>query len=165
MHRATPIAALALAAAAPAAGLTVVAHASAAPAKTQVLKFYATSLQLKLLNLGDPEFSLGDESVFSDTLLTRPNGQRVGFDGGVCTVVRVDDAAAGSGILQCLVTMSLTGGTISTQGLNTVKNLALAGTEVSAITGGTGRYQSARGQARITFLPGDNANIKLTITD
>jgi hypothetical protein len=108
---------------------------------------------------------LGDESVFSDNLLTGPGGKRVGFDGGVCTVVRVDDAAAGSGILHCVVTMSLKGGTITLQGLNTVKNLAPVGTELTAITGGTGRYQAARGQSSITFLPAGKANIKLTITN
>jgi hypothetical protein len=165
MHRATPIATLALAAAATAAGPAIVADASAAPAKRQVLNFYATPLQFKLLDIADiGMFSLGDEAVFSDNLLTGPGGKRVGFDGGVCTVIIVDDATAGSGTLHCVITTSLKGGTITTQGFNKVKNLAPSGTELSAITGGTGRYQAARGQLRVTFLPAGKANIKLTIT-
>jgi hypothetical protein len=93
----------------------------------------------------------------------RPS-RSVGFDGGVCTVVRVDDAVAGSGILQCLVTTSLKGGTITTQGLETVKSLALAGTEVAAITGGTGRFRSARGRGLISFVAVGKAKIELTIS-
>jgi hypothetical protein len=164
MRRATPITVLALAAAAPVAGSTVVAHSSATPAKPEVLKLYAPLLQSKLLDLSDAGFGLGDQSVFSDKLLTAPNGQDLGFDGGVCTVVRVDDAAAGSGILHCVVTMSLKGGTISTQGFTTVKNLALTGKEVAGITGGTGRFRSARGEALINFTGPGKANVTLTIS-
>ena len=107
-------------------------------------------LNNKELDLGDTGFSLGDEAVFSDDLLTKPNGQRIGFDGGVCTVVRVDDAAAGSGILHCVVAMSVKGGTITMQGLNTVRNLALSGMEVSAITGGTGRCPAYSAPRRLS---------------
>src|SRR3954452_7607675 len=166
MRRATPIATLALAAVATAAGPTVVADASAAPAKKEVLNLYATPLQSKLLDIADPGmFSLGDEAVFSDNLLTGPDGRRVGFDGGVCTVIIVDDPTAGSGTLHCVITTFIKGGTITTQGFNRVKSLTPFGTELSAITGGTGRYRAARGQSSITFLPAGKANIKLTITN
>src|SRR4051812_7959197 len=138
-RRAAPIAILALVASAP------VAHAathrgaergargpvsSSHAARIQILRFEATVVQSKLLDLGDVGFGLGDQAVFADELRTTgPNGRSAGFDGGVCTVVRVDDAVAGSGILQCLVTTSLKGGTISTQSLETVKNLTPVGTE------------------------------------
>ena len=56
------------------------------------------------------KFSLGDRVVFSDDLLTSKGGTQVGTDGGECTVVRVTDAATGSGVLQCTVTFSLPGG-------------------------------------------------------
>jgi hypothetical protein len=55
-------------------------------------------VQSKLLDLGDVGFGLGDQAVFADELRTTgPNGRSAGFNGGVCTVVRVDDAVAGSG--------------------------------------------------------------------
>jgi len=173
-RRAAPIAILALVASAP------VAHAathrgaergargpvsSSHAARIQILRFEATVVQSKLLDLGDVGFGLGDQAVFADELRTTgPNGRSAGFDGGVCTVVRVDDAVAGSGILQCLVTTSLKGGTISTQSLETVKNLTPVGTEVGAITGGTGRFQFARGQGLITSVAAGKATIELVIT-
>jgi hypothetical protein len=106
---------------------------SAGRGSGNVIKLSATLAQIKLLDLGDAGFSLGDESVFTDDLLTRKDGKKVGFTGGVCTVVRVADAAMQSGTVQCLVTFTLKGGQITTQGFNTVTNLAITGTQVSAV--------------------------------
>jgi hypothetical protein len=167
---AAPIAILALIAGAPAAQAVTQKPAvhrtlsSSHAARIQVLRFDARLVQAKLLDLDDAGFGLGDQAVFSDELLTAPNGHSAGFDGGVCTVVRVDDAATGSGILQCLVTTSLKGGTITTQSLETVKNLTPTGAEVAAITGGTGRFQFARGQGLITSVAAGKATIELVIT-
>lgn len=130
----------------------------------KTIRFYAPTVQLKLIDLGDAGFSLGDESVFSDDLLTAPNGKRLGFDGGICTVVRVKDAGTQTGTLQCLVTYSLPRGQITTQTLTDVANLSLSGTQPAAITGGTGRYSKARGKAAIEFLNGGTAaNVTLSI--
>ena len=63
----------------------------------KTIRFYAPTVQFKLIDLGDAGVSLGDESVFSDDLLTAPNGKPLGFDGGTCTVVRVKDAATQTG--------------------------------------------------------------------
>lgn len=84
------------------------AHA-AAVGGTQRLSFFAPEVQQKLLDLGDPGFSLGDELIFTDNVLTRKNGPQVGTDGGVCTVIRVTDASALAGTLECQVTFSLPG--------------------------------------------------------
>ena len=124
-----------------------------------VVKVFAPTVQLKLIDLGDPGFSLGDESVFSDNLLTRKNGSMVGFDGGVCTVARVANAAAATGTLQCLVTFSLNGGQIATQGLNQLTNGQFTGTQTAAITGGTGRFRGAKGQVVVEFLSSTEANV------
>jgi hypothetical protein len=130
----------------------------------KTLRLYAPTVQLKLLDLDDPGFGLGDEAVFSDDLLTAPNGKTVGFDGGVCTVVRVKDAGTQAGVLQCLVTYSLPHGQVTTQALTDTAGGGLAGTQLAAITGGTGRYRNARGQATIEFLNGGAAaNVTLSI--
>jgi hypothetical protein len=130
----------------------------------KTLRFYAPTVQFKLIDLGDTGFSLGDESVFSDDLLTAPNGKPLGFDGGTCTVVRVKDAGTQTGTVQCLVTFSLRDGQITTQSLSDVANGGLSGTQPAAITGGTGRYRKARGQAAIEFINGGTAaNITLSI--
>ena len=130
----------------------------------KTITFYAPTVQFKLIDLGDTGFSLGDESVFSDDLLTAPNGETLGFDGGTCTVVRVKDAKTQTGTVQCLVTFSLRDGQITTQSLSDVANGGLSGTQPAAITGGTGRYRNARGQAAIEFINGGAAaNITLSI--
>jgi len=94
-----------------------------------------------------------------------PRGTQVGTDGGQCTVVRVTDAAAGSGVLQCLVTFSLPGGQITTQALNTLTAGGFAGAQTGAITGGTGKYRSAAGQFTVEFLSGGETNVTFFLDD
>jgi hypothetical protein len=139
---------------------------SAQPGKSTTLKFYSPTVQIKVIDLVDPgTFNLGDGAAFSDDLLTAKGGKTVGFDGGTCTVVRVKDAATGTGTEHCLVTFSVAGGQITTQGLTEIANLAPSGTQSMAITGGTGRYSKARGKATIEFLEGGAAaNVTLSIS-
>ena len=116
--------------------------------------------QLNLLDLGDQGFTLGDQIAFSDDLLSKPNGKPAGLDGGACTLIRVTDADAQTGTVQCLITYSLKGGQVTTQGLLTLTNGGFLGTQVAAITGGTGPYGDARGESTLEFVrPGE-----LTIT-
>jgi hypothetical protein len=129
----------------------------------KVIKVYAPTVQFARIDLGDPGFGLGDESAFSDDLLTGKGGQKVGYDGGTCSVVRVDNAATASGVLQCPVTFSLAGGQIATLGLVKLVNGQTTGTQVAAITGGTGRYRGARGEAAVAFISGTEANITFSI--
>lgn len=105
------------------------------------------------------QFSLGDRIVFSDDLFTSKGGTSLGYDGGVCTVVRIANAATGSGVLECEVTFSLPGGQIATQALDTLTNGNLLGTQVGAITGGTGKYRGAKGQIAVKFLSNTEAYI------
>ncbi|MBV9423988.1 MAG: hypothetical protein JOZ98_13820 [Solirubrobacterales bacterium] len=125
----------------------------------RVIKVFALTVQFKMIDLGDPGFSLGDQAVFSDNLLTSKNGSVVGYDGGVCTVVRVVNATTGTGTLQCPVTFSLSNGQIATQGLVQLTNGQFTGTQTTAITGGTGSFREARGQATVEFLSNTEANI------
>jgi allene oxide cyclase-like protein len=129
------------------------------------LTFFSTENALSLLPVTAGKFSLGDRVVFADDLFTAKGGTQVGTDGGQCTVVRVTDAATGSGVLQCLVTFSLPGGQITTQALNTLTNGGFAGAQTGAITGGTGKYRDAAGQFTVEFLSGGETNIAFFLDD
>jgi hypothetical protein len=129
------------------------------------LTFFSTENALALLPVVAGKFSLGDRVVFSDDVFTAKGGKQVGTDGGECTVVRVTDAATGSGVLQCLVTFSLPGGQITTQALNTLTNGGFAGAQTGAITGGTGKYRDAGGQFTVEFLSGGETNVTFFIDD
>jgi allene oxide cyclase-like protein len=125
----------------------------------RVLTFHSTESALTPLPVTAGKFSQGDRVVLTDDLFTSPGGRPAGIDGGECTTVRVTDAAAASGVLQCLVTFSLPGGQITTHGLNTLTNGGFAGTQTGAITGGPGKYRDARGQFAVEFLSQTETNV------
>ena len=130
----------------------------------QAIKLFSTTAQFKQLDLGDSGFSLGDEIVLADDLLRAKGGAKLGSDGGVCTVVRVDDAASTTGTLQCPVTLSLRGGQLFTVGLVHLANGALTGTQVVAVSGGTGEYRRAQGELAVEFLTPTEASYTITLT-
>jgi hypothetical protein len=119
--------------------------------------------QLNLLDLGHQGFTLGDQIAFSDDLLSKPSGKPAGLDGGACTLIRVTDADAQTGTVQCLITYSLKGGQVTTQGLLTLTNGGFLGTQVAAITGGTGLYANARGESILKFVRPGELKIALRI--
>lgn len=163
MHKLRTAAMLSCAAALGGSALAGAAPASRHHHHQTTIRLYATIAQLELIDLSDPGFNLGDESVFSDDLWTHRNGRRLGFDGGTCTVTRVEDAATQTGKVLCRVTFSLAHGQISTQTLVPVAHAALSGTHTEAITGGTGRYRGASGQATLKFLDSGAARVTLAI--
>jgi hypothetical protein len=96
--------------------------------------------------------SKGDVSVFQDQLLR--SGKVVGREAGTCTVTALDPKAEAPLQLNCNVTFEIPGGTIATQGLATnaaVKHLV--------ITGGTGRYLGAQGEATLTEFGDDTGTV------
>lgn len=140
------------------------AHAAAA-GRVQHFSIFTVTTQLKLLDLGDAGFSLGDELVFTDDVLARKHGPRIGRDGGVCTVVRVTDASTLSGMLQCQLTFSLPGGQITAQGLRQTTGGQVPHTvERRPITGGTGRYLGAHGEYAVRFLNNTDAKVTFLIS-
>ncbi|HVN10726.1 MAG TPA: hypothetical protein VMT69_01440 [Kineosporiaceae bacterium] len=77
-----------------------------------------------------------------------------GRDGGTCTITSVDLTADPPLQVACNATFELPGGTIATQGLATnapVKHLV--------ITGGTGAYLGAAGEATLTEFGNDTGTI------
>jgi hypothetical protein len=129
----------------------------------RVIRLFAATVQLKQLDLGDSGFSLGDEIVLADDVFRTKGGTKVGSDAGACTVVRVNNAATTTGTLQCPVTLSLEGGQLFTVGLVELANGALSGTQVVAVSGGTGRYRAAEGEMAIQFLSPTEANYTITL--
>jgi hypothetical protein len=120
------------------------------------------TVQLSRVDVGDTGLTLGDQIAFSDDLLTL-NGRPAGIDGGVCTLVRVADATAQSGTMQCDVTYSLKGGQITAGGLVTLTNGGFTGTQAAAITGGTGRFRNAHGESTVEFVRPGEVKVELAI--
>jgi hypothetical protein len=103
----------------------------------------ARATEQNFVDTGDPGPSLGDMFVFRERLSSE--GQRVGHDGGVCTLTskRME--------LSCEVTVQLEGGQVASQGLISEQGPE-PHTFVIPITGGSGIYRNVRGQARVREL-------------
>jgi hypothetical protein len=107
----------------------------------QVMHAVRTTEDRAQLDLGTPGTSLGDQQVF--TARFDVNGRTIGFDGGVCTLVRLPQ------VYQCVATNALPDGQLTAQAL--VDFQKAPGPFQFAITGGTDRYQSARGSVSVLF--------------
>ena len=125
-------------------GVTIAGAApTAKPANTKAktLRFDVQFSPFHLVDAdGDGAPSLGDYPVFHDTLLV--DGKEVGDEGGTCPIVDLEQ-----GLIHCTGTIRLHAGQITFQGLTTT-----APTKQLAITGGTGRYQGAGGEATLVEL-------------
>jgi hypothetical protein len=97
---------------------------------------------LAFLDLGEPGPSIGDRLVFANDLFDL-HGRKVGTDGAECTIVRIDLSAppAAQQIVQCVISVKLADGQI------TFQSLAQGTENYFAVTGGTGAYRKARGEA------------------
>jgi hypothetical protein len=115
----------------------------------RTLRFEVQFSDFFVVDVGEPNLSLGDYTVFHDLLFS--HGERVGDEGGTCPVVDVSQ-----GLIHCTGTIRLSGGQITFQGLTTT-----APTKQVAITGGTGRYQDVSGQA--TLVEFGNGRGSLTV--
>jgi allene oxide cyclase-like protein len=146
------------------AGVTL-ASANSDSSSGTTTKLFELTVQTADIDLGDKGFSLGDMEIFSDDLYDKEGGTKVGFDGGACTIVRITDAKTFSGTAQCLVTLSLAKGQITTQGLVTFAGDGLPKPFDIAITGGTGAYQDADGQVTVEQLSETKANLTIQLGD
>jgi hypothetical protein len=112
----------------------------------RTLRLVAREIQSQFVDLGPAGPSLGDEFVFSETLRFR--GREVGMSGGVCTAT---EAVPPYDVItyHCVATLSLRRGQITLQGLIEVQGEDDPGPFTVAITGGTGAFRGAGGEARI----------------
>lgn len=107
-----------------------------------------------LLDEGTPGPGLGDRLVFTSDLFDT-DSNLVGRDSADCVTVRDPGAQQ---IVQCIITVQLPNGEITLQGM------AQGTDNVFAITGGTGEYLNARGQARATDrVPLQTADITIKL--
>jgi len=130
-------------------GVLVVGAAPAAAGgkgERNKLRLAGTITQFQFLDLGTPGPSLGDEIVFSEVL--RNDGREVGTAGRVCTATEAVPPYS-TLTYQCISTLSLRRGKITIQGLVELQGINDPGPFTSAITGGTGAYRGASGEARI----------------
>jgi hypothetical protein len=141
-----------------AATLSFASFASARTDNVTVLHLTTRDVEVQVVDIaptGGPP-SLGDYAVFRDDLFH--DGRRVGFDGGVCTVVRAEDPPV---VYQCVVTAHLPGGDLTIQGLL----FEGRSTNTYAITGGTGRWRNAGGQAVVRDITEAESRATVFISD
>ena len=121
-----------------------------------VIKLVAKPGETAVLRSVDGRVSLGDRSVFSHDLYI--DGRRAGFDGGVSTIVRADGEAV---YALCNFSMHLRDGTITFQAL--LEQVTPPVPFYTAITGGTGLYNNARGAMYVDPAGADEHYYRLYI--
>jgi hypothetical protein len=110
----------------------------------ELIRLVERAQDFTIQDFGTAGPSLGDRIIFTSDLFDEA-GNKVGSDGADCVVVRIDPGAPLSEqqVVQCTVTVELADGQITFQGL-------ARGTEnLFAVTGGTGAYRAARGEAYV----------------
>ena len=101
-------------------------------------------LTTKALDFGAEGMGLGDRFAFRGALLNRMQTHRVGTVHGEC-VVQIP-LARNPGLFRCSYLLSLRDGQITLEG----RDPAGPGDSAFAVTGGTGSYRNARGEAIFT---------------
>ena len=120
----------------------------------QTFELRADNVQTKTIRIGPARVSLGDEQVTSGVLVG-VNGQRAGSFGITCTLVAVYPRYT---LERCDGWGQLTGGQLTIAGISR-SNTSHA---TWAITGGTNRYQTARGELHLDQL--NNHQTAVTVT-
>ena len=106
--------------------------------------------------------SLGDRLVYSADIFDR-SGRLVGRDGVDCVTVRIDITASPDKqqTVQCVATIEL-----FSQGQMTAQSLAQGTSNYFAITGGTGKFRTVRGEVLVEDVtPLVEANLTFSLFD
>jgi hypothetical protein len=122
-------------------GSMIAASAGTAATASQTIRLVARQVSATLVPVpGQTGHQLvpGDQLVFTDSL-TR-NGASYGHDAVHCVIVVAADAV-------CVGAFTLPGGQLTIAG--DVGSVNSHGSKTVAVTGGTGQYQSARGQLTV----------------
>ena len=131
------------------AGGAVAASSSTSVTKIHVIEHATTDA---VIDVGDPGDSTGDLLTFHNKLFDATDTNVVGRDQGDC--VRIDPA---KGTWECRWTNILEGGQITVEGAFSDLH-----DTVIAITGGTGAYATAQGDAKLHALMG-GAEYEITL--
>ena len=121
----------------------------------QAIRVVAIVTELNLVAVSSKGPSLGDEIVFAEKLLQR--GNQVGHEGAVCTTVSLVRQEA-----QCVATYSFGGGQITAQALITLGSTA---PYAGAITGGTGKYEGAKGEVNVATVSNTEGILTFDLQD
>jgi hypothetical protein len=129
---------------------------------SQVIKLFAVTVQQADIDLGATGESLGDRFVFADDVYREKGGEKVGHDGGECTVVRLD-AEARTATVQCVVSLSLDDkGQITVQGLATFSETQTSAPPLTfPVTGGSGDFKGVDGEVTVEEISATEANLTL----
>ncbi len=136
-------------------GLGVQGVAATPPsAPTRTFTVVAKDIEVRVVDLPPTGPTQGDLRVFNGPLYNADETKVIGrHDGHVIATDPADEPAeqAQGHIAQCLLTFSLPDGEITTWGVNSRSALTDLPTspEHQAITGGTGKYHTARGEVRL----------------
>lgn len=134
--------------------------AGADPAvRRATIQIVERAVDVSFQDTGAPGPSIGDRFALTSDLFDAA-GNKVGRDGGECVLVRVDPTAppADQQLAHCTITVELAGGQITFQGL------PHGPSNYFAVTGGTGAYRAARGQALVVdVVPLQEANITIEL--
>jgi Allene oxide cyclase barrel like domain len=114
--------------------------------KGDVLRLVGVEQDFEFIDVGPAGESLGDYFVFSEILYRR--GEEVGTSGGQCVIVAGTPPYA-TFTAHCVATLDLERGQITLQGLVEFQGEDDMSPFTVAITGGTGKYRGAGGEARI----------------
>lgn len=148
---------LSLVAAAPLTAGVLVTSASASGGES----FQVTSItkQTKDIDVAPKGTNIGDYSVYSDNVYR--NGRSVGELNGMCTYTRIDPKA-NQGSQLCTATVTLKRGSLTLQGA-----ILFSGVEVkgftAAVTGGTGHFAGAGGEAHVRFVSPSTSKIRFVL--
>lgn len=125
------------------------------------LRFFIHDTHQAQLDLGEQGAGVGDRYVFSGDVFDREGGTKVGRIGGSCNTVSTD--AKGDGEDFCATTIVLAEGLL-TSSIMAEHAAFFGGTPVpAAITGGTGIYHTARGEATVTVLNATDAKVVIRL--
>lgn len=119
------------------------------------LRLSAVTTEQRHLDLGEKGPSLGDQDVFHDKVFS--HSRLVGTNDGFCTVTYLAPKAV-EATSECLVTTSLQQGSLTLHGVlrfmgSTAQDATLA------VSGGTGRFDGAAGEAHVKFTSETRATI------
>ena len=137
--------------------------ASSERSSGDVLRLVGKEVSSHFLDLGDADFSEGDQFVFTNDLVR--GDRKIGEDGGWCIVSRLTQEGANT--WECHGVNSLPGGQITVQGIVTYgpDEEIKAEPYQFAITGGTGKYRDAGGTVQIKEVSSEELHLIFRISD
>lgn len=122
-------------------------------------KVTAVIKQTRNIDVPPKGTNIGDYMVFSSDVSR--HGHNVGELNGTCMLTRIDPKA-NQGSQQCIATANLKRGTLTLQGVRLFSGVQEKGL-TAAVTGGTGRFAGAGGEAHVRFVTNTRWTIRFVL--